>query len=252
MFELSKWYADCVSEEGDALIAYSGQLRYRRFSVSYDSVLAPPVSAHSLRRSPVSAGENEVTWSAPALDFRGRWHRLDAEIRETVYRSDAGAVEWHCMLPKAAAAVELGSRKLGGLGYVERLRLTVPPWRLPIARLRWGRFLSERNTLIWIDWEGEFRSRIVYWNGQRVHAASVENGGLVLEDGTHARFDCGKILRQGKLGSTVLHTIPGLEKIAPPRIFLMDECKWLSCATLECAGQEPDTAWCIHEEVLWP
>jgi hypothetical protein len=252
-FGLSKWYADCISAEGDAFIGYSARLRYRGLSVRYSSVLSGAGSLHSLGRSTVDVSDHGLEWSAPALDVNGRWQRAETGFREIVYESPEGAVEWDCIVPRGEAAIERASHPgVRGWGYAEHLRLTIAPWRLPIRRLRWGRFLSDRNTLIWIDWEGDFRTRIVYRNGRRVAASAVGNEGLTLEDGTHAEFDRGLVLRQGKLGSTVLDAIPGLERAAPSRIFLMDECKWLSRATLECAGGEPDHGWCIHEEVTWP
>ncbi len=253
VFELTKWYADCVSDDGEVLIGYSGQLHYPHFSLQYESVLAPPAVSHSLCRSAITADDSGIEWVSDNLDLHGRWVRHDAEIRETIYQSGDGVVEWRCMVPKGLAAIERSRHgSLQGWGYVEHLRLTIPPWRMPIRTLRWGRFLTERNTLVWIDWQGDFSSRIVYWNGRRIRAASIENHALSLEDGARATLDRGLVLRHGKLGSTVLHAIPGLERIAPSRIFLMDECKWRSHATLECAGEEADHGWCIHEEVTWP
>ena len=44
---------------------------------------------------------------------------------------------------------------LRGLGYAEHLSMTIPPWRLPIDTLRWGRFLSPERSVVWIDWQKE-------------------------------------------------------------------------------------------------
>ena len=63
-------------------------------------------------------------------------------------------------------AQDLGLRS--GLGYAERLVLTIPPWKLPIETLRWGRFLSPSDWIVWIDWQGEHPQTIVYRNGARV------------------------------------------------------------------------------------
>ena len=38
-FELSKWYADCVTEQGDALILYCAELRWRGPAIHYTSLL---------------------------------------------------------------------------------------------------------------------------------------------------------------------------------------------------------------------
>ncbi len=252
-FELAKWYADCLSGEGAVLIAYSSRLRHQPLAVRYESLLSPRGTTHSLRRSAIACAEDCVQWTSAGLSLCGRWDRYDGEIRETVFQSEEGAVEWRCVMPKAAARMEVsGDDPVTGLGYVEHLRLTIPPWRLPIRRLRWGRFLSPRHTLVWIDWEGEFRTRLVYHNGRRTPAAEIENNGIALADRARLELDCGLVLRRGRLGSTVLHAIPGLDRMAPAGIFLTDECKWRSRATLACPGEEADSAWCIHEEVTWP
>ena len=56
-FELSKWYADCVTEEGDTLIIYHAQLRWRTPTIHYSSLLMqeagrPAHSQFSLREQP--------------------------------------------------------------------------------------------------------------------------------------------------------------------------------------------------------
>ncbi len=252
-FELAKWYGDLITGEGEVLIAYSGRLRHRHLRVRYESLLTSTGSEHSLRRASISFTGDTIDWKAPGLDLCARWRRCEAEIRETVFQSDEGAVEWHCTMPKAIARAERsGQEPLEGLGYVEHLRLTIPPWRLPIRRLRWGRFLSPRSTVVWIDWVGEARTRLVYRNGTSAAAVSVENTGLAFEDGTRLELDCGLVLRQGTLGSTVLHAVPMLKRVAPSRVFLMDECKWRSRARLMNERAELDTGWCVHEEVTWP
>jgi hypothetical protein len=246
-FEFAKWYADCVSGEGEVLIAYSGRLRHRRLAVQYESLLSAGESKHSLRRSSIECTPDRIEWGSEGLGLCGSWERRSAEIRETVFQSEDGWVQWHCVMPKAEARMNA----VAGLGYAEQLRLTIPPWRLPIRRLRWGRFLSERNAVVWIDWEGEFRTRLVYANGRPAAAEAIENDGLTFADGTRLELDRGLVLRSGQLGSTVLHAIPGLKKLAP-RMFLVDECKWRSHGRLMSVGEETDSGWCIHEDVRWP
>ncbi len=245
-FELAKWYADCVSGEGEVAIAYSGSLRHRRLTVHYESLLSAGGTKHSLRRSAIECTSDRIEWNNPRLGFSGCWRRRDAEMRETLFQSEEGAVEWRCAMPKAEARVGA----IAGLGYAEHLRLTIAPWRLPIRRLRWGRYLSLSNTLVWIDWEGEFQTRLVFGNGVRVDAEAAENDGIELAGGTRLELDRGLVLRHGQLGSTVLHAIPGLERLAP-RMFRVEECKWRSRGTLT-RGGETDSGWSIHEEVRWP
>ena len=87
-------------------------------------------------------------------------------------------VRWRCLQPRSRATVNLASGKVvKGLGFLERLDMTLAPWKLPIQELRWGRFLSDRESLVWIDWRGSQACRIVLQNGILVQATSVgENG----------------------------------------------------------------------------
>jgi hypothetical protein len=249
VFELSKWYADAVSADGDFRIGYCARLRYRRLSVPYSSIVDARGQRHSpVGQAPQLTGSGDVHWRVPALEIDARWQRSMPEIRKTIYESAEGVVDWHCVLPRGAVS----DGAFNGLGYVEHLRLTLPPWRLPIRTLRWGRFLSPRNSLIWIDWQGDFTSRTVFLNGRPAVALALEDDAIALDDGTRITFDRGLTIRWGTLGSTVLNAIPGLDQIAPLRILQVEECKWLSRSSLDLPGEEPDRGWSIHEVVRWP
>jgi hypothetical protein len=250
MFELSKWYGDCISERGDVRIAYSARVRYGHLNVSYSSLLDGEAATHSLRRARIGEDGQTLTWAVPGLSaaLRATWTRQDAELRATVFESEEGAVVWRCVIPKGSASMN-GVR---GLGYAEHLRITIAPWKLPIRTLRWGRFLTPNTTLIWIDWQGRFATRIVFLNGQRVLAETLDDGGLLLDNGVRISLDCAHVVRQGSLGSTVFAAVPGLDRIAPARMFLVDECKWKSRARMQAPGGAAEDGWCIHEVVKWP
>ena len=257
MTKLSKWYLDCVSESGDAVIGYHAWLEAAALRLGYEGLLDRPSAGptrvcHSLRPSAVSASPDLVNWDTPGLGVRGRWLRRSAAVSEILFASPEGTVEWECHLPNAEAEIELPGRSLAGLGYVERLRVTLSPWRLPIRQLRWGRFLSRRNTLVWIDWQGPFQTRLALLNGRRFDTAVIENHSVSLPDGSRAAFDRAIVFRDASLGSTFLGAIPALERLAPARFLLARESKWLSRSVLEVPGQAPDEAWAIHEEVRWP
>jgi hypothetical protein len=245
-FELSKWYGDCISESGDARIAYSAGVRYGHLKVGYSSLLDGKAVAHSLRRARIADEGEALSWEAPGLS--ASWSRRDAQLRATVFESEEGAVEWRCIIPKGSAAMN----EIRGLGYAEYLRMTIAPWKLPIRTLRWGRFLTPNTTLIWIDWQGSFATRIVFLNGRRVPAGTLDDGGLLVDNGVRIAFDRGHVLRQGNLGSTVFAAVPGLDRIAPARMFLVDECKWKSRATMQFPDGIAEEGWCIHEVVHWP
>jgi hypothetical protein len=246
MFELSKWYGDCISESGDLRIAYSAGVRYGRLKIGYSSLLDGQTAAHSLRRAAIAEEGRTLSWEAPGLS--ATWMRQDAELRATVFESEAGAVEWRCVIPKGSAAMN----EVRGLGYAEHLRMTIAPWKLPIRTLRWGRFLTSRTTLVWIDWVGPFATRIVFLNGRRVLAETLDDSGLLLDNEVRISFDRAFVVRQGSLGSTVFAAVPGIGRIAPARMFRVTECKWKSRARMQSPGAPDDEGWCVHEVVNWP
>jgi hypothetical protein len=252
VFELSKWYADAVSAEGDVFIGYRARLHSGPLTIAYAAALDTS-PRHSLSHTPLQVADREIHWQAPSLGVDARWQRTSSGIRASLYESPEGSVDWHCLIPKGEAAIgRTGQKPLRGLGYVEHLRVTVPPWRLPIRTLRWGRFLSPLHSLIWIDWQGDFSTRRVFLDGVAVAATVLDDEGLTLYDRSRVTFDRSLVLRKGKLGSTVLNAVPGLADVAPARIFALDECKWRSRGVLTRPGAEPDCGWCIHEVVTWP
>lgn len=228
MFDLSKWYGDCVSPVGDASIAYSAALRWGAVSLDYHSLLEKRGSEVSVH----SAEPQQWSWTPTA-----------AGIRERIFESEDGFIDWDCVCPRAT--VDTG--RLKGLGYREHLHMTVAPWKLPIRGLRWGRYLSDTHSIVWIHWEGEFNTSIVYCNGRRVEAVQITDDELSLADGARVEFDRGFTLREGPLGTTVIAAIPVLNRLAPTKMLAVTECKWLSRA--RCGNEE---SWAIHEVVRWP
>jgi hypothetical protein len=212
----------------------------------YSSLLDGQTASHSLHRASVGEEGQMLCWEAPGL--HATWTRQDEELRATVFCSEAGVVEWRCAVPKGSARMN----EIGGLGYAEHLRMTVAPWNLPIRTLRWGRFLTPRTTLIWIDWVGPFATRIVFLNGRRVLAEALDDSALLLDNEVRISFDRAQVIRQGSLGSTVFAAVRGIGRIAPARMFRVEECKWKSRASMHSPGAPAEAGWCIHEVVHWP
>lgn len=258
MFSLSKWYLDCVTDTGDASIAYTGEVVWGKFRLRYASLLesagARVTERHSLRNQIEPQIKNgRLHWGSNVLQADGEWE-LDwpapkcAGIEKTIFRSPQGSVKWHCLAPNAKA--RLGTRS--GLGYAEHLAVTVPPWKLPIQSLSWGRFTSDSHWVVWIDWRGEPSQRIVYANGEAVRAAVIEDGRVELANGAQLTMDRSLVLRDGPLGTAALSRIPGIQKIFPARLLQVRECKWRSRGRLECQGGLILEGWTIHERVEWP
>jgi len=251
-FHLSKWYLDYVTDPGDASIGYVGDLQWGPAHLHFSSLLRSQRSEvtqkNSLRRLtlPEVSGD-QISWNSTQFEFSAVWHRDANEVRETVFASEEGSVDWHCLMPRARANAGGDS----GFGYVEHLSMTIAPWKIPIRHLRWGRFLSAPDWIVWIDWQGEYSKRILYRNGEAT-TANIDDAEISLDDGSRLLMDRSLTLRSGPLGTTALSSIPGVNKTFPARLLQVNECKWRSRAKLECPGREDVEGWAIHEIVSWP
>jgi len=252
-FRLSKWYLDCVSERGETAIVYTGALGWGNVRLHYSSVLETlgerVETRHTLReQNEPAAQDGWVRWRSEALAVDGEWAADSEPVRETVFESVEGSIEWECVMPRAKARVGA----LAGFGYVERLSVTIPPWKLPIETLRWGRFTSTSRVVVWIDWVGDDDRRIVYVDGQAARAVKIADDRIEFVDGSRLMMDQSLLLRDGPLGTTALAAIPGLRSTYPARLLQVKETKWRSCACLEQQGGQAVEGWAIHEIVSWP
>jgi hypothetical protein len=259
-FELSKWYADSISEQGDLAILYHAELCLGGLTIHYESLLlkdpcSPARTLYSLRRGPApSIKEGRIEWKSPHWQAQGRWNDLGAAHHEMLFESGSASLEWNCLAPRAAASMQIGSSGSSqGWGYCEHLRLSVPPWRLPIRRLRWGRFVNATDALVWIDWSGPYNKRVAFLNGSLATAESINDEEVVLADQKATlHLENKQVIRDGKLGATALSVIPKLSSVFPASALNMQECKWLSAAFLRRPGYPDSTGMAIHEIVEWP
>jgi len=256
-FELTKWYADCVTDGGDACILYSAELAWP--PIRYTSLLRhqdgrPAQSRFSLRKQAApEARDGCIGWASRRWKVEAEWSRMDGSIREVLFDSPDGTLEWECLAPRSTACLRIaGEPEIRGWGYVERLRLSLAPWRLPIRELRWGRFINGADTLVWIDWRGPYNRQVVYCNGAAMRARSIGDTGIELSDGAVLRFEASTPLREGRLGATALAVIPHVDRLFPASILNVRERKWLSRAVLRRAGCADSTGMAIHEVVEWP
>jgi len=143
-FKLVKWYLDCVTDEGDAIILYCAELHWRGFHTAYSSVLTTQGQAvtarSSMSRYRLCANQDRIEVELPRLQVDGEWKATAEAVQRTVFEGPAGSVQWNCLQPGALARVQLGDRQLIGLGYAECLTLTVPPWQLPMQQFAMGAF----------------------------------------------------------------------------------------------------------------
>jgi len=256
-FLLSKWYLDGVSDEGDVFIGYAATLRWRALVIHYSSILqrqhneTTRVSTSLQKWSAPAVEGTSVHWSSRPLGVDGIWNAAAQPIELTLFESDAGSIEWRCVQPRARCQISFGAdHRLSGLGYVEHLTMSIPPWRLPIDELRWGRFLSNSDALVWIDWRGVRSVTVAFRNGDHIENPLITDREVRLDGGRMGlRLEESQVLREGPLVRTALSVIPGIQKLLPIRTLRTYECKWLSRASLEEQGAQLCRGWAIHEIV---
>jgi len=258
MFLLDKWYVDCVSEAGAALVGYWARMRWGLLTLPYAATLHSPADGaprerYSIRRCDAPRVEaGELRWECERLDLRGRWTPGAPPVLRTLLDTPEGSIRWNCRFPRAGARVDLaGAGSVSGLGYAEQLTLSIKPWKLPFDELRWGRFLSAQDAVTWIDWRGLESRQWVFHNGQELSGASITTESVKLPDdrGTIEMRDTA-VLREGRLMSTALRAIPGASLWLPRAVRNMEETKWLSRGALA-TPTHASSGWVIHEVVRW-
>ncbi len=252
-FSLVKWYMDCVTGEGDAVILYCADLCWRGIHATYSSVLTvgKGLTEFHSSMSPyrLTSTNSHIDVEFPRMRVSGRWDAGATPFQRTVYENSAGAVAWNCLQPISSVHVRVAERELSGLGYAECLTLTLPPWQLPMRQLRWGRFVAQEDYLVWVDWQGPYANSFAVHNGLLCETLSVSDSEVVIR-GAALRMEESFPLRAGRLGSTVLPGAPALGKLLLHSLFKIEEKKWRSRGILN-ARAHSNHGWVIHEVVDW-
>jgi hypothetical protein len=258
-FTLDKWYLDLVADDGTAVVGYAAKVAWQAFGLRYTSALLVPSASPPIEQT--SLGDDAwprfadgcVTWTSKTLGLHGEWRGLEPPIAHTLLTSPAGSIEWSCVMPRARVEVVTPSARYDGLGYAEHLRLTLPPWALPFRTLRWGRHVSDRHSLVWIEWDGEQAMRAAWLDGEPQASARVVDSGLAgLTEQRELRWRASRDLTRRAVDRLVARVAPALSALVAGRLGTMQEHKRLSPSSLlDASGQAIDNGWAIHEVVTW-
>jgi hypothetical protein len=252
-FSLVKWYMDCVTDDGDAAILYCADVNWRGIRLTYSSVLTVHEglveTQSSMAGYRLSSSDGQIGVEFLRLKVSGSW-RADAEpYQRTIFENASGTVEWNCLQPRSLVKLRVGGRELKGLGYAECLTLTLAPWQLPMRLLRWGRFVSPKESLAWVDWQGEYSTSFAIHNGRACKTLLVTDAEVAIPGAT-LRMEESFPLRAGRLGATVIPGTPTLGKLLPRSLRNIEEQKWRSRGRLD-TKDGSSCGWVIHEVVHW-
>jgi hypothetical protein len=195
---------------------------------------------------------DDIVWRSPALDAQGRWRPLVTGMPATLlHEESAGRIEWTCLCPAAQTVVKIGGSQCEGLGYAERIVITLPPTKLPMHALRWGRFIAVGHSCVWIRWRGPVERNWCFHNGRPVDAIMRERSELSW-NGHRLQLDYGTTLRTGRIADTALKDTGLLRRLLPAAVLDLEETKWCSRGVLTDAHGKEHPGWAIHEVVIFP
>lgn len=247
---------DATDEKGRAFIGYSARLRWRSVKLFYNGLTFRSASGEVVKRNSFSAGrapepsEEDLQWKF--LQATACWEKRSDALGEVLLDLPQGQINWTCLFPKASATVRFGSEMLEqtALGYVEKISISIAPWKIPIHELHWGRFLSSNHVIIWIRWVGPVPKTLIYHNGNRIGEGHITSE-VVIFDNYSLELNNKRTLRTGTLLSTVFSKFPMLTKLFPKTILQLQENKWVSDGLLKCDGETVSGGGVIHEHVIW-
>lgn len=251
-FLLRKWYLDVIDDNQRGLICYQASIRWNNIALNYGGYLPigpMPVKAKSdfSSISHVDGSDHELHWKM--AQAQGCWKGDGQEIHQLLLKSEAGSVDWHVIQPLSHAQVKIDGHEVVGRGYAERIELTLPPWRLPISQLLWGRYVSPQHSVVWIRWIGERPMELIFHNGTQcqgeVSFECVRFDSYVLTLPTN-------VIRKGGIGPGVFGAFKKISALFPSSILSLHEDKRSGVCVMKENASVIDEGNVIHERVIWP
>lgn len=250
---LTKWYVDVVAADGCGAIAYWAELAWHGVRGRAGSVVTfepgEPTTESAILEpgGPPSWTGHSLNWVMPSLQLHASVLRRTAGAALRLLGDGTGTLDWNCVAPNAAACLTVGGRRFEGHGYVECLRTSIPPWRLPIDTVRWGRALFGGRSFVWIQWTGAEPRHVLLVDGRQA-AGRIHPEGLELASGERVTLEAPHVIRHGGL-SEVLRPVRALWPLLPRLLREAHEAKWLARAHLHSTDGHHEASWAIHELV---
>lgn len=256
---ISRWHLDCITQQGDFFLGETISVRSgsvqinllsgisglkqtvdRKLTVAFKEVL------------PIVTGP-EINWICPPLQLSGQWDTIVPRFERTLFADESQIIDWHCAGPKTKVRLQIGSDKsLAGIGYVDHVRIAAENWSAPISEIRFGRFLTEQESWIWINLDGVFSRPWVWRNGVEQPLAAVSDDLITLGDGHTLGLVHKHPIREGQFGDTVVQSLPALRPLVPQGMARIFESTWMSKGTLLKSTEKIDSGWALHQRIRFP
>lgn len=117
--------------------------------------------------------------------------------------------------------------------------------------LRWGRFLSDSHTVIWISWKSDHPLNKIFLDGTEYNDAIFESETVVFNNGKHKlTFSEPRTIRNGKL-SGLFSKMKYLKIFFNSRLLDTVETKYKAKSVLTGDSALITTGWSLFEIVKW-
>ncbi len=252
MFYLKKHYFDGIDQHGNTVIVYGAWLGFFGLKIPYTAYLLVDENGATERSclKPLAFSANGHV-AQDALQIRGQWQADSAPLQVRLMAQGDYFLNWHPHQPRSIFDVQIGTRRFHGSGYAETLETNIPPWRLPLSELRWGRFIADGHYLVWIEWRGEQPLKKLFWNGREIKDFTLSDHELRLhQESARLYFANAHILKDAPL-SALATRYPFLRLLVKKRFWQTRETKYQATAQLQLADGTSFAGRALYETVLW-
>ena len=120
--------------------------------------------------------------------------------------------------------------------------------------LRWGRFHSQSNNLVWIELRKEGKKQWLWLNGEKITDCNIEDEIIESADSKFVlELDKSVVLESEKkifnVVEKILRNLPGFKQLMPSKFLLAHNQKWLSNCTFQHENKPQESGRAIHEWV---
>jgi hypothetical protein len=248
---------DCIDIPGNCFIIYRAKVEFFLIRFVYSGLVFCDVKGFTTEKSTLRKTRKPLINGT--INFNHRFLKTDATLKRTddpiirsLYKdSENNELIWNCHHPKALSEIIYNGKAYKGFGYAETLFSSIKPWNLPIDELRWGRFLSDSYTLIWIYWKGKYPVNKMFFNNIEYNDAAYKNDFIIFGNGTfQLKFSEIQVIRQGKL-SGLFSKMKFLKLLFNHRILNTVEIKYKAKTTLSKNSIALANNWSLFEIVTW-
>lgn len=256
-FKIEKLYIDCIDDRGNCFIVYWAKVKFFLLRIIYSGLVFSDadgltVEKSTLRKTVKPAINGTINFNNKFLKTSISLKRIDDPITRSLYKeSEDNELTWNCHHPKALVEIDYNGSIYKGLGYSETLLCPMNPLELPMEELRWGRFLSDSNTVIWINWKDEHPLNKIFLNGIEFNDAVITNETMSFDDGKHKlTFSEVQPIRNSKL-SGLFSKMKFLKIFFKSRLLDSLEIKYKAKTILSENSLFLSDGWSLFETVTW-